>query len=117
MVRILKVAELAEKKKELLARSEIHRQTLALEVTNVKLSWALLKKRLRVTKTLYRMFGWAIPIGTVLFGHKKKEKRRTGGFLSQLLSGFNLATKIKSMFSGGHSPEHEAEETEEIPRV
>jgi len=115
MVRILKVTELADKKKELLARSEIHRQTLALEVTNVKLGWALLKKRMLVLKTVYRMFGWAVPVGTILFGHKKKERQRSG-FLSKLLSGFNLATKIKSMFGGSHAGEHK-EETEEAPRV
>ena len=112
MVRILKVTELAEKKKELLARSEIHRQTLALEVTNVKLGWALLKKRMGVLKTAYRMFSWAVPVGAILFGQKKKEKQRSG-FLSKLLSGFNLATKIKSMFGGVKMPEHEAEEAEE----
>jgi hypothetical protein len=116
MVRILKVTELAEKKKELLARSELHRQTLTLEVTNVKLAWALLKKRMRVLKTVYRMISWAVPVGAILFGQKKKERRRSG-FLSQLLSGFNLATKIKSLFGGGKVPDYETEETEEAPRV
>jgi hypothetical protein len=117
MVRILKVKELQDKKRELLARSELYRQTLTLEVTNVKLGWALLKKRMRVLKTVYRMVGWAVPISAVLFGQKKKERRRRGGFLSQLLSGFNLAAKIKSMFGGGRAHEHEAAEVEETPRV
>jgi hypothetical protein len=109
MVRILKINELQEKKKDLLTRSEIHRQTLALEMTNVKLSMALLKKRMRVLKTLYRVFGVAVPIGGLLFGHKQTERKQ--GFISKLLSGFNLASRIKSMFGGGKAEEHAAEDS------
>ena len=114
MVRILKIKELQEKKKELLTRSEIHRQTLALEMTNVKLSLALLKKRMRVLKTLYRVFGIAVPVGGLLFGHKKQERKP--GFISKLLSGFNLASRIKSLFGGGKAVEHDGEEAEESSR-
>jgi hypothetical protein len=111
MVRILKVNGLAEKKQELRARSEIHRQTLRLEVANVKLGLTLLKKRMRVLKTVYRVFGWAVPIGGLIFGHKDKEGQRKTSFLSRLMSGFNLASGIKSMFSGGKAERHEAEDS------
>lgn len=114
MVRILKVRDLQEKKKELLTRSEIHRQTLALEVTNVQLSINLLKKRMRVLKTLYRVFGIAVPLGGLLFGHKKQERKQ--GLISRFLSGFNLASRVKSFFGGGKTAEHDGEETEESSR-
>jgi hypothetical protein len=114
MVRILKVNELREKKSELLARSEIHRQTLTLEITNVKLGLSLIKKRMRVLKTLYRFLGFAVPIGGLLFGHKQQERKR--GFLSKLMSGFNLATRIRSLFGGGKAAHNAPEEAEESAR-
>lgn len=111
MVRILKVNELREKKKELLVRSEIHRQTLALEITNVKLGIALLKKRMHVLKTLYRVLGFAVPVGGILFGQKHKEKKV--GFISKLLSGFNLASRIRSFLNGHRAAQHAPDETED----
>jgi hypothetical protein len=111
MVRILKVKELQDKKRELLARSEIHRQTLALEVSNVKMSLTLLKKRLRILKTAYRLLGIAVPIGGLLFGHKEPDRKK--GFLSKLLSGLNVFSRVRSFFNGaktGHAPEPEAED-------
>lgn len=118
MVRIIKVTELQARKKELRARSEIYRQTLALEVTNVRMSVALLKKRLRGVKSIFRAFGWAVPIGGLLFGRKRTEPegKRKGGFLTQLLAGLNLATRIKAMFKGEKTTEPEAEEVENAPR-
>jgi hypothetical protein len=114
MVRILKVDGLQERKKELRARSEIYRQTLVLEVTNVRMSVALLKKRFSGIKSVYRMFGWAVPVGGLLFGAKREaEGHGKSGFLTQLLSGLNLAGKIKSIFQkfkgAGHAEEEEPE--------
>jgi hypothetical protein len=115
MVRILKIKELGEKKRELLARSEIHRQTLTLEMANVKLSFNLLKKRLHVLKTIYRLLGFAVPVGGLLFGHGKEPAKKRG-FLSRLLSGFNLANRIKSFFNSGKAESHGHEEPGEVPR-
>jgi hypothetical protein len=114
MVRILKVKELHRKKKELLVRSEILRETLALEVTNVRLGVALLKKRMRILKTVYRLFGVVVPIGGLLVGRKRKAERKSS-FFSQLLSGFNLASRLKALFSG-EKEELEPEEKAEMPR-
>src|SRR5438309_2313682 len=97
MVRILKIKELQVKKRELQARSEIYRQTLTIEMTNVKLSLNLLKKRLHILKTLYRVLGFAVPVGGLLFGRREASQKK--GFLSRLLSGFNLATRLKSFFN------------------
>jgi hypothetical protein len=106
MVRILKVKELSDKKKELLARSEIHRQTLALEFSNVKMSFVLLKKRLQIVKTVYRLLGIAVPVGGLLFGHKESTHKKS--LLSKVLSGFNVVSRIKSFFGGQKPPPHDA---------
>jgi hypothetical protein len=110
MVRILEVKELGTKKQELRARSEIYRQTLALEAANVKLSLVLLKKELRVLRTAYRLVGWAVPISGLLFGHKKRESK--SGLLSRFLAGFNLATRIKALFHRDAKEEPAAEEAD-----
>jgi hypothetical protein len=115
MVRILEVKELETKKKQLVTRSEIHRQTLALEATNIKLALALVRKRMRVAKTLYRLFGWAMPIGGLVFGQKQKEKKI--GFLARLLSGFNLARRIKSLISSFRTGQEEEEEAHDSTRI
>jgi|HubBroStandDraft_6_1064221.scaffolds.fasta_scaffold388591_2 hypothetical protein len=113
MVRILEIKELAEKKKELVARSEIHRQTLALEVTNLKLGVALVKKRMHGLRAVYRILGWTVPIGGLVFG--RKQKSGGAGFISQFLSGFNLASRLKSLF-GGHKAEEPESQTEEAKK-
>lgn len=114
MVRILEVKELQKKKLALLARSEIHRQTLGLEVTNIKLSLALVKKQLRTMKIFYRLFGWAVPIGGLVFGQKQKEKK--SGFLARLLSGFNLARRLRALISGFKPEQADVEEASEPSR-
>jgi hypothetical protein len=115
MVRILEVEDLGEKKKELLARSEIYRQTLALEAANVRLSVNLLKKRMRVVKTVYRLLGWAVPVSGLVFGHKEKEGK--AGLLGRFLAGFDLASKIKDLFGAGGKTEPEEEQATEPKRV
>ncbi len=106
MVRILKVKELQDRKRELRARSEIYRQTLALEVTNVRLSVALLKKQMRGLKTVTRLFGLVVPVSGLIFGRRKKAEGKSG-FLTQLLSGLNLATQLKKLFGGEKAVEPE----------
>src|SRR5579863_1057889 len=110
MVRIFEITELQKKKKELIARSDIHRQTLALEATNIKLSLELLKKQLRVLRMIYRVLGLAVPVGGLLFGHKEPERKVS--FISKFLSGFDLARRIKSFFSRNQADEPAAEEAE-----
>ena len=50
MVRILKVKELEARKRLLLTQSEMYRQTMRLEIANVKYSAALLQRKLRFIK-------------------------------------------------------------------
>jgi hypothetical protein len=114
MVRIFEVKDLQQKKKELIARSDIHRQTLAREATNIKLSLELLKKRLRVLRTIYRVLGLAVPVGGLLFGHKEPERKAS--FISKFLSGFDLARRIKSFFNRNKADKPAAEQADEPSR-
>lgn len=107
MVRILEVRELEQRKRELCARSEIYRQTLALEAANIKLSVGLMRKQMRGLRTIYRLLGWALPIGGLLAGRKQRSFKQ--GFLGRFLAGFNLANRIKSLFTRAAEPEPAAE--------
>jgi len=62
MVRILKVKDLEDRKRFLIARSEMYRQTLRLETANIKYSLALLKRKLDFLKTTFRVLGGAAPL-------------------------------------------------------
>ena len=115
MVRILEVKELAKKKKELTARSEIYRQTLVLEATNIKLSVSLLKKRMRALKVVYRLLGWSVPVSGLLFGAKNESPKQ--GLIAQFLTGFSLASRIKSLFSWGKTAEPQPDEAKESSRI
>jgi len=108
MYRIFQVADLAQKKKELRVKSEIHRQTLMLELTNLRIGLALVRKRMRVLRTVARVLGLAAPVGGLIFGRKEKGRKR--GFLSNFLTGFSLASRLKALFGGVSTAEHDAEE-------
>jgi hypothetical protein len=107
MVRILKVSkELEERKRQLLARSEVYRQTLKLEVANIRYSTALLKRKFSFLRTSSRLLGLAVPLaGLLLFRRRAKPANTGNGFLAKLLSGFNLFKQLRPFFQavqGGH---------------
>jgi Tfp pilus assembly protein PilN len=96
MVRILKVKELEERKQHLLTQSEMYRQTLTLEIANIKFSTALLKRKLRTPKVILTALGLtALPAAGFFFGRssikpKKKQQREQEGLLPKLMIGWNL---------------------------
>ena len=99
MLRLLKVKELEDRRRVLLARSDVYRRTLILEVANIKQSVALLEAR-RVQVCIIpplALFGLAVPIGRwFLFGPRRSRKSKQGrGFISsKLLSGVQVASSI-----------------------
>lgn len=96
MVRIFKVKELEERKRFLLARSEMYRQTLKLELANIKYSAALLKRKFNILRTTFRMLGLAAPLtGLFLFQKRAKPTNTGNGFLSKLFSGFKLFRQLR----------------------
>ena len=84
MVRILAVRQLEDRKRALVAQSEMHRQTMGLEIANLKYSLALLRRRLGFLKlaplsagVLGSLVGWFLGRG---------QPRRTGGFFTRIFS-------------------------------
>jgi hypothetical protein len=106
MVRILKVKELENRKRVLLAQSDLYRQTLQLEVTNVKLALTLLKRRLQAVKSTTRLLGLAAPVVGLLFGlrrfRKREEPKASGGagLFSRLLAGVRLLGHLRPLWQG-----------------
>ncbi len=96
MVRILKVSkELEERKRVLLARSEMYRQTLRLEVANIGYSTALLKRKFNLLRTSSRLLGLAVPLaGLFLFRRRAKPAHLGNGFLTKIFSGFKLFRQL-----------------------
>jgi|SRR5579859_61101 len=93
MVRILKVKELEERKKYLLVRSEIYRQTLKLEIANAEYSAALVKKRFQTYRRYGRLIAAVVPLAALLLARKPLRRK---DLLSHALSGFRFFNRIAS---------------------
>ncbi len=99
MVRLLKVKELERRKRFLLAKSEIYRQTLKLEIANVKFSTALLKRKLKARRAPFLLLGSALPLAGLFFARKKRpEPKPSAGLLGKLLFGIKLFGKFKPLW-------------------
>ncbi len=123
MVRILKVKELDDRKKLLLAQSEMYRETLRLEVANVKFSLALLRRRLDFVKSAVGVVGVAAPVlGLVLGlrGFRKKDVAMTAakrGMFSKLMAGWQMFRRFRPLvqeFLEGRRAAREARERKNI---
>ncbi len=123
MVRILKVKELDDRKKLLLAQSEMYRETLRLEVANVKFSVALLRRRLDFVKSAVGVVGVAAPVlGLVLGlrGFRKKDvvmPAAKRGMFSKLVAGWQMFRRFRPLvqeFLEGRRAAREARERKNI---
>lgn len=96
MVRIIKVKELEERKRYLLAQSEMYRQTMTLELANVKFSTALLKHKLKSKRNLLLMLGSVFPMAGLFLARKRLPQRdgAGGGFLPKIISGMKLFGQV-----------------------
>jgi hypothetical protein len=100
MARLLKLTELEERKKALVAESEIYRHTLKAELRNVQLYVAGTGHKLNHFKSLLAI----VPIGSSLLGLLAaglfRRKKRKGGWppiLPAAMMGWRLYQKYGSM--------------------
>lgn len=101
MVRILKVKELEERKRLLLGRSEMYRQTMKLELANIRYSTALLKRKFNFLRASTRLLGLAVPLAGLFFFRRRAKPAAVGnGFLSKLFSGFKLFSQLRPFLRG-----------------
>ncbi|MDB6125888.1 MAG: hypothetical protein JWQ71_4881 [Pedosphaera sp.] len=107
MVRILKVKELEDRRKTLLAKSEMYRQTMKLEIANVRFSAALMKKKLKALRSGSMIAGAVLPLaGGLLWARKRsKEKEKLkvkerGGWLPKIFSGIKLFRQLSPLLAG-----------------
>lgn len=108
MVRILKVKELEEQKRELLARSEMYRQTMKLQAANIKYSAALYKRRFSLVRTSSRLLGLVVPLVSYFFFRHPAQPAKTGkGLLAGLASGVKALGMFRPLLRAFQSPRRE----------
>jgi hypothetical protein len=114
MVRILKVREIAARKQQLLKRSELYRQTMGVELANVKYSAAMLQRKFRMAKS--GLWLVAAVAGFLLMRRRGRERQPPeAGLFAKVRSGvkfFGLSWPLlKNLFSrtpvGGQNGEAE----------
>jgi hypothetical protein len=98
MVRIFQVNELSQRKKILLAQSDLERQVFRLQVDELHQSIAHLKKRFSIAGLSAAAVSAAASIIGLLIKRKKApEKKR--GLWSKIISGITMFTQVKSFFT------------------
>jgi len=101
MVRILKVNGLEERKRLLLMRSEMHRQTLKLEAANIKYSAALFRRKFKLVRAFSRLLGVGVPLAGLFFFRRRPKPVKTGnGIVSKLFSGIKFLGQLRPLLQG-----------------
>src|SRR5882672_6169329 len=93
------VGDFAERKRQLLARSELYRQSISIEVDQIKKRTAWIPKTIHVARAAAPLVVLAVPLIRALLGKKRSTKRRSlGGIASNVLAGVNLFRRIKPLW-------------------
>ncbi len=104
MLRILSLRQLEGRRRELVARSEIHRRTLQLELANVKFSVALVKQRFGVAWMVRHAWRFAAPVASGYFARGKNTTGKLSGLISSLVSGIKIAGEFMPLFRKSENP-------------
>ena len=123
MVRILKVKEFEDRKKLLLAQSQMYRETIRLEVANVKFSLALFKRKFGFAKSAFRVLGVAAPVIGLLLGLRGFRRaeapkfREKPSLFSRIIAGARMLRQLRpllGLFLERRRAAREAHEGEDI---
>lgn len=106
MFRILKVSHLEERRRVLVARSEIHRRTLQVEVAQVRYSVSLLKQRFAPLRMARHVWRFSIPLLRMMLARNRPRGdgegiglgQRLAGFIASVLSGIRLVESLMPLF-------------------
>ena len=96
MVRILKVRDVAERKRQLLRESELYRQTLRVEAASVKFSLDEWHRKWASAKSAFLLAGAVAPLAGFFFGRRRGESgekngQARAGWLDRLKTGMRVA--------------------------
>jgi len=98
MVRFLKVKHFEDQRRELVARSEIHRRMLQLEMANVKYSAVLLKQRFGFMRLFRKAWRFAAPLAGGFLARKQGKAGNAAGFFGAVMSGVKMAGELLPLF-------------------
>jgi hypothetical protein len=108
MVRFLKVTETEDRKKMLVARSQMYRDTLTLEVANARYSVALFKRRLKSGRNILLLLSSVFPLTGIFLA--RQQVKQAGGVLGKLMSGLRLFSQFAPLLKKFRS-----DKTESVP--
>jgi len=100
---------LAEHKRQLLARSESHRQSLEMEIRHIKAATAWVPRALHLARSVYPIALLAVPLVGLILGKKvspkapAKERPAVKGLAATALTGWNIYRKVKPFWDGFRS--------------
>jgi len=96
---------LAERKRELLARSELYRQSLEAELRNIETATAWVPKTVRIVRAVYPVLMVAAPLLGYAFARKKRRSSNgeasapaSRGLAATAWAGYRLFRKIKPVW-------------------
>src|SRR5436309_1582801 len=101
------IKELDERKRQLLARSEYCRQTMVMQVRDLKTATAWVPHTVRVVRTAYPIILLAVPFLSYLFARKRShrpavavESSRRRGVIASALAGYKFFRQMKPVLDG-----------------
>ena len=97
MLRLFQVNDLAARKKLLVLQSDIHRQTMLLQIATAQASVERIKKHFTMLSVTSVAAGLGAVLARTFFG--KSEGSEKSGLISKIVSGFSYFGQIKSLFN------------------
>jgi hypothetical protein len=113
MVRILRVTELVERRRALVAQSNIHRRTMELELANVRFAASLLKRRWTRLRNLGMLAATAASVATLFSARSRDKAAGSNGFFAKAYAGFRMGIRLMALLKRFQSPEAARPEQEE----
>jgi hypothetical protein len=97
------VSPLEQRKRELLARSQLCREGMEAELRNIQTATAWVPKAIKIARSVYPVLMLAAPLLGYGFARKKRfveTAPKKLGILSTALAGFQLFRKVKPVWDG-----------------
>jgi len=99
--------ELEARKRVLAAHSDIYRQTLKLELHNLRLYSVAMRRKLSILRWVPPLIAVAGPLAALWLGSRRAKVERASGFWAKVLLGWRLYQKyghlIRRFFAGATS--------------